>query len=480
MDKKKGVLLLVCLILLSASAILIPNFLNYDIGYKNAQLEMSITDQPISEDLLNTNFSLPVIYIKCDDIATITDHTINHRPEVKADIYVFNRASNQIDDIPSHVYKDVTLSLRGVSSAKHRQKKSFNLEFSNSDGSSLNMPFLDFKAESDFVLYAPYIDRSLIRNYLGYELQRLALDWAPESQFVEVFIDSPGTDLSYKDYVGVYMVTEKLKKGTNRINIRDFKMTDNSDWYFEDSGGYIYKLDWYSPEHDNVKRLEKNKFGNEYSVVYPKLKNITEEQAVFIQKEIEMAEEALYNGTDEELAKYFDLEQIARNMLVSEFLKNHEAYSASTFFYRDVGGKIKVVQWDYDLGTGNMNPYTDEPTPENFWVLNYWPYPYAFLQHQNFQHIMLEQWNILRQDILSEENIVNMLDDLELSLCDAGVRNDLTYPDAFTSKMFAIYDSGVKSSREERQYVKEFLIERGKWLDEHISEITNIDRSMYE
>ena len=478
--KSKTALIAVCLCGLLALAVIIPDFFSYDIGYKNAQLEQSITDKPIAENLLETEFTLPVLYIKCRDLATLTDNSIRPRPDISADIYVLDRSTNKLTDTPTHVYKDVSLTLRGSSSAANRKKKSFNLEFSNPDGTSLNMPFLSFDAESDFILYAPYIDRSLIRNYLGYELQRLAQDWGPQSQFVEVFMDVGNSDLSFYDYSGVYMVTEKFKKGVNRINIQDFKIADNPERQFEDGGGYIYKLDWYNPRQDNVKRLEKNKFDNEYSIVYPKLKNITDEETQVIFNEIELYEEALYNGTDEELAKYFDLEQIARNMLISEFLKNHEAYSASTFFYRDVGGKIKVVQWDYDLGTGNMNPYTEEPTPENFWVLNYWPYPYDFLKHEKFQQIMLEQWEILRRDILSEENIVKMLDELEVLLDGASQRNDLMFSAAFQPPYFAIYDSGVQSSQEERRWVKEFLVERGRWLDEHINEITNLDRSMYE
>ena len=480
-NKKHSLAILAgCLCGLLVMAAAIPDFFSYDIGYKNAQLEKSITEKPIAENLLETQFNLPVLYIRCDDVETLMDNSIRPRPAIRSDIYVLDRAVNRLTDTPTHVYKDVSLTLRGSSSAANRQKKSFNLEFSNPDGSSLNMPFLSLDSESDFVLYAPYIDRSLIRNYLGYELQRLALDWAPQSQFVEVFMDVGNPNLSFYDYSGVYMVTEKFKKGVNRINIHDFKIAENPDRQWEDGGGYIYKLDWYNPKQDNVKRLEKNKFGNEYSIVYPKLKNITDQQTDIIFKEIEMAEEALYNGTDEELARYFDLEQFARNMLISEFLKNHEAFSASTFFYRDIGGKIKVVQWDYDLGTGNMHPYTDAPTPENFWVLDYWPYPYDFLKHENFQQIMLEQWRLLRSDILSEENIVKMMDDLEVLLADAAQRNDLIYANAFKNPMFAIYDSGVQSSQEERRWVKQFLIERGRWLDEHINEITHLDRSMYE
>ena len=179
-----------------------------------------------------------------------------------------------------------------------------------------------------------------------------------------------------------------------------------------------------------------------------------------------------FNGTDEELAKYFDIEEIARNMLVSEFLKCHEAYSASTFFYRKPGGKIKVVQWDFDLGTGNISSVLyQEPSREDFWVLSHWPMPQAFLKHKNFQQIMIQQWEILRRNELSEENIIKMLDELEILLADAGKRNDMIFPDAFYAPQFAIWENNLESSQEERRFVKEFLIERGRWLDEHIYDL---------
>ncbi len=473
-NKLKYTLIAVCAVVFAVMAMVIPDFFGYDIGYKNEQLAQTVTDQPIAEDVLATEFNLPVLYIKCDTTAELFDVTLVPRAEVKADIYVLNRESNRITDRPVHVYKDVTLTLRGNSSALYQEKKSFNLEFSDAEGNSLDLPFLNMEPESDFVLYAPYLDRSLIRNYLGYTLQAQVQDWAPDCAFVEVFIDTPGTDLSFKDYVGVYMVTEKFKKGVNRINTGNFTIADNPAYQFEQGGGYIYKMDWYDSELDNVTRLEKNKHGNEYSVVYPKPQNMTEEAEQVIFDEIELYEDALYNGTDEELAKYFDLEQIARNMLVSEFLKCHEAYSASTFFYREVGGKIKVVQWDFDLGTGNIRTEADmAPSRDKFWVLGYWPMPQVFLQHKNFQQIIIEQWESLRRGVLSEENIINMLDELEVLLDGAWQRNDTAYPNAFNSGQFAIWDWGMKSSQEERQFVKDYLIERGRWLDEHIYELAD-------
>lgn len=471
-NKQKFGLIAACIVAFAVMAFAVPDFLNYDIGYKNAQIAQSVTDQPISEDLKETEFTLPVLYIKCSDIKTLMDKKLDNRPQVSADIYVLDRNVNRITDIPTHVYKNTMMSLRGNSTALYQPKKSFNVDFVKEDGTSLNLPFLGMPAESDFVLYAPYLDRSLIRNYMGYTLQGMVQEWAPECVFVELFLDKPDTDLSFKDYQGVYMATENFKRGVNRINVGNFTVADNPERQFEEGGGYIYNLDWYNPLRDNVTRLDENKHGNTYNLVYPKPQAMTDEYERIVFNEIELYEDALYNGTDEELAKYFDIEEIARNMLVSEFLKCHEAYSASTFFYHKPGGKIKVVQWDFDLGTGNISSVLyQEPSREDFWVLSHWPMPQAFLKHKNFQQIMIQQWEILRRNELSEENIIKMLDELEILLADAGKRNDMIFPDAFYAPQFAIWENNLESSQEERRFVKEFLIERGRWLDEHIYDL---------
>ena len=44
-------------------------------------------------------------------------------------------------------------------------------------------------ANSEWVLNGPYLDKTLIRNKLVYDLARELNGWAPDTRFVELFVD---------------------------------------------------------------------------------------------------------------------------------------------------------------------------------------------------------------------------------------------------------------------------------------------------
>jgi len=99
-------------------------------------------------------------------------------------------------------------------------------------------------AEADWRLYAPgFHDRGLINNALMYELGRKLGYWSPRTQFVEVYYNQDGGDLSAADYWGVYILTEKIEPGKDRLDIAKIKPTDNTG---EDlTGGYLFSIDWH-------------------------------------------------------------------------------------------------------------------------------------------------------------------------------------------------------------------------------------------
>ena len=85
-------------------------------------------------------------------------------------------------------------------------KKSYKIEFENKQ-SMLGMP-----KDKDWALIANYADKTLMRNYLAYRLSA-ALDvfYAPRCEFAELYVNG--------NYLGVYLVTETIKKDKDRVNI---------------------------------------------------------------------------------------------------------------------------------------------------------------------------------------------------------------------------------------------------------------------
>ena len=482
-DIKKLISLGLCLVLFAVITLAVPDFWNYDINYKNEKLDLHIPAE-VEQEVSDITFTLPVLYIHSYNIKRLMPYwewsadgpVMPEREESSVDLYLFDRGENNINDIPTHIYYDEMMKLRGRTSSYMQDKKPFSLEFRDDEGNPVNYDFMGFPAESDFVFHAPYIDRSLVRNYLAYTLQTQLTDWAPHCRYAEVFINTPDSTLQMDDYQGVYLIVEKIKQDKNRISMGSYKTPDSMDNVFREGGNFIYKKDAYEEGYDTALRLETNAYGNSYSVVYPKVQDTDANAADAIKREIEIYEKALYEGTDEEFSQYYDVEQIARVMLLTEFVKNYEGFSSSLYFYRPRGEKVKAIQWDFDLGTGNVDFSNGLNNAREFSILDNKKVS-QYLQHENFRNALITQWKELRSEggILSEENIIALLDDAETQLDGAWQRNDEKYSYIFVESVpFGNKYNKLENSKEERDYIEKFLVERGAWLDEHIDEINEL------
>ena len=466
-DKQKKLILALCLVALAA-LLFVPGLLNYDLGYKNEKTPPSLPE-PVSDRVVKTEHDLPVIYLYSYEFEklyprwewTADGPVMPPREESLVDVYVFDNGTNFMTDSPTHVYYNVVMRLRGRTSSYLQSKKPFKMEFCTREGEAVNLPFLTLGPDSDFVFHAPQIDRSLIRNWLGYSIQRQLLRWAPDSVFAEVYLDRPGSGLEKGDYIGVYLITEKIKKGVSRINIGEFTKGD-----IPASGNYIYKMDAYEEGFDNALLLPENKYGNRYSLVYP-ADGVQDGDAEFISGQINFFEDALYRGTDRELARYYDLERFARCILTDEFLKNYEGFSSSTYFYRPKGERVQPVQWDFDIGTGNADFERDFANAAGFFTLEK-DAVIPFLKHENFRRELLKQWRYMRQTVISDENIEKMLDEVEALIRNASQRNDEAYPEQIDRPGFTVRPNRLEDSARERRYIRQFLLKRAAWLDENL------------
>lgn len=71
---------------------------------------------------------------------------------------------------------------------------------------------LGMPKDKDWALIANYADKSLMRNYISYRLSSaLNAYYAPRCEFAELYLNG--------EYLGVYLLTETIKIGKNRVNI---------------------------------------------------------------------------------------------------------------------------------------------------------------------------------------------------------------------------------------------------------------------
>ncbi|MEY2410884.1 MAG: hypothetical protein QOF48_3554 [Verrucomicrobiota bacterium] len=132
------------------------------------------------------------------------------------------------------------LNIRGRASLRY-PKNSFTIKTMDGEGDPEPDSILGFPADTDWVLYAPYPDKTLMRDVLAYELHEQMGHWAPRTRFVEVFVNRAGARLGRRDYAGVYVFEERIKRGKARVDIAKLKADDDAEPRI--SGGYIFKKD---------------------------------------------------------------------------------------------------------------------------------------------------------------------------------------------------------------------------------------------
>lgn len=189
----------------------------------------------LSEDLAEFSSNLPLMII--DSFGT----NITKEEKIVTAVQFFD-AGKERTKLTANVNHSGAgwLNIRGRASLRY-PKSSFTLKTLNGDGDPARAALLGMPAESDWVLYAPYPDKTFMRDVLAYELHREMGRWAPRTRFVEAFVNQSDGVVSRRDYVGIYVLVERIKRDKSRVDIGKLKADDNSEPRI--TGGYIFKKD---------------------------------------------------------------------------------------------------------------------------------------------------------------------------------------------------------------------------------------------
>jgi len=90
-------------------------------------------------------------------------------------------------------------------------KKFYGFETQDESGVNLNVSLLGMPQENDRILYAPYSDKSLLRNVICFYLTRKMGWYASRTQFCELLLNG--------EYQGIYVLMEKIKRDPNRYKV---------------------------------------------------------------------------------------------------------------------------------------------------------------------------------------------------------------------------------------------------------------------
>ena len=246
------------------------------------------------------------------------------------------------------------MNVRGASS-REWPKKSYKFDTWDSVNRNRNVSLLGMPADNDWVLHAPYFDKTFLRNYLTYLWWERLGHTSVRTQFIELFVNMDGDPtVEMEDYVGVYLLMEKIKSGPERIDVTPLQPFHSEEP--EISGGYVLQT-------TNIQQNFTTRRGTFMKYVSPRLEEMTSDQKRWIRGHLNDFESVLYGSTyDDPLegyAAWIDVPSHVDYDVMREMTRNIDG--ASTFFSLDRGGKLKMGPlWDYNQALGMTSLFSRE------------------------------------------------------------------------------------------------------------------------
>lgn len=420
------------------SGITVNNFKNA-VSYSVTALDNSVKIYSLQ---LAIDTGIPVLFINTENSDSILSKDTYLNATAYLDASIENPAWNF----------EGSLQVKGRgNSTWGMPKKPYKLKFTNK-ASLLGMP-----ADKEWVLLANYSDKTLIRNYLAFQVSTWAgLPYTPRSTFVELFVNG--------SYYGNYQLTEQVKIAPNRVNIKE--MTDDDITGDKVTGGYLLEVD--------------ARLGEDFWFYTTKNVPVTlndpddgiPQQVDYIHTYVQQTEDALFSDSfaDETTgyAKYLDPDTFIKWYLVNELFKNNDAnFYSSVYIYKDRLGKLCLGPvWDFDIAAGNIN-YNGNDNPEGWWV-NTAPWIARLQQDPVFSQKTKAQWLLLREQL---NGLDTFIDDTALKL-KLSEENNFTKWNILNTYVWpnAVVTGSYKG---EVSYLKTWMSQRIAWMDAQFSQSTN-------
>jgi hypothetical protein len=357
-----------------------------------------------------------------------------------------------------------TVHLRGYTTL-HLPKPSYTFHTVDNQTNQTKVSLLGLPKEADWVLYAPYEDKSLIRDVLAYELANKMGHYAPRTRYLELFVQDSERPLSMRDYAGIYVLVEKIKRGKDRVNVAKLEPQNGSEP--EIAGGYIVKRD----HSERAESRFRTRHGGPYFYVYPKAAAITPEQKRWLTRYLNSFESALYGSDFADphagYAAYLDVGSFIDAHWLVEMSKNVDGFRYSAFLTKDRGGKLKPEPpWDWNRSFGNAN-YYGGGQPRGWYWTNLRPNEISWYRRlredPEFAARCTRRWFELRRDVFDPKKINARIDQLAAQLAEAQQRNFRRWP--VLGRQITCNSYVGQSYQAEVQWLKKWIEHRIAWID---------------
>ena len=383
---------------------------------------------------------------------------------------------------------------RGRSSANF-PKYAMSLETWDENDDDRNISPFGFASEADWILNSRYtFDLSLMRNALIYDLSNQIGRWAVKTQFVELYNDLSGSEVTASDYFGVYTFMERIDSDNGRLDIADLDPWENTPE--EITGGYIFKNDQPSPGDPTffVQGLG-NVVNHE-----PDAGQITPAQEVYLSAYTNevypalIASDGINPSTGLHYSDYLDVDSFIDNLWLNTLTMDPDWGRLSQYFFKDRGGKMSCGPiWDFDRTMGSRDNRDDDPRrwagtgdTSLTWYDNRYPFfgrlygfdsshaiptltdPQLKTSRPDLFQKIIDRWYELRAGGFATANINQTILAMASELTEAQQRNFAHWsalnPGSISGINFA--EAGLSGWNREVSHLQGWLTARTSWIDE--------------
>ena len=415
------------------------------------------TDTSLPVVRINTNGQeipgAPKEQVNSEGISYLSTSSVDSTEEIIANI--------SFEDGESTIVSDTRLHYRGNSS-RYFDKKSYSVKLVNSDGTKNAQKLFGMSKHNDWVLNGPFLDRSLMRNYLCYNIAGEIMSYSPNVRYCELYVN--------EEYQGLYLLVETVSQGIGRINLTK---TEKNKPYTS------FIVNWDRTEKtklslENFTAYTMKSSFSSLSVRYPGTLNLTEDKFNYISTQISDLEKILYSSSlfyEDTYSSILDMNEFAEYFVINEFFRNADAGFYSTYLYKDLREKIKPVVWDFNNCCDN---FIHDEFDESGFSLTDAPWFNQLLKDKEFVTLVIETYRVLREQYLSEEYLMNYIDDVDTWLGDSITKNDMVWGYVYDTEKIDEYnyllpkERNVTSHEEAVEQLKDYITRRGNWLDNNI------------
>lgn len=330
-------------------------------------------------------------------------------------------------------------------------KKPYRMKFHEKE------PILGFEPTKNWVLLANYADKTLLRNYVAFEMGRQLIDgFTPRTRFVEVYLNG--------QYEGVYHLTDQIRVEEDRVNIDELDGDEIDSEII--TGGYLLEID---ERLDEDRWFYSEVLGLPFTFKSPEDPN--GEQFDYITNYIGQLEVILddpqIGSRSAEYEALIDVASFVDFYIISEVAKNNDTGGGiSVYTYKPRNGKLAMGPlWDFDIALGNIN-YNDNDNPEGWWIKTTNKWYVRLFNDPKFTQAVKDRWQEVVPGLRT--TIMEKIDGAAFQTLHVAqqrnfqrwdILNEWVWPNAVVMGSYA----------GEVDYLKDWLTTRIDWMDSEIS-----------